>query len=111
MNFKIINLQYSDIESADTVIKFSIVSAGIEKVDLLMLVPPCNLESTQKRIFAQIRRTLKDFKESGKITFFATPDNFLKSDTIAQYVFAMFPELKENLPEIKTGYDFIIVKH
>ena len=109
MNLVKVKLQYTDTDSADTEIKYSIVSSGLDGAELLLLIPPEDTAVIQKRIFSQAKRILKDMKQSGKIAYFATPDNFLKSDTVSQYVNAMFPRLKENLPEITTGFDFLLI--
>ncbi len=110
MNLKIIKLQYTDADSADTEIKYSIVSAILEGGDVILLLPPSDTPAIRKKGFNQIRRIAKEFKELGKITFFATPDNFLRSDTVSKYVLAMFPELEEKLPEITDGCDFLLVR-
>ena len=111
MNLSKVNLIYTDATSSDTEIKYTLVSNKFQSPDLLLLLPPAETLGTQKRVFALAKRILKDFKDKGKIAFFATPDNFSKNDTVSQYVFDMFPEFKEMLPEIKTGNDFLLVRY
>ena len=111
MNLSKIELKYTETNSADTEIKYSVVSSLIEGADLALLIPPADTAAVQKRIFTQAKRILKDFKNDGRIAFFVTPDNFTKNDTVSQYTFAMFPELEENLPSIETGCDFILVRY
>ncbi len=111
MNLVKIKLQYTDADSSDTEIKYSVIGSGLDGAELLLLMPPDDTAPIQRRVFSQAKRILKDLKQSGKITYFATPDNFLKSDTVAQYVYAMFPNIKESLPEISNSFDFLLVKY
>ena len=111
MNLIKIELKYTDTNSVDTEIKYSVVSARLENAELALLILPSDTPAVQKRIFAQAKRILKDFKNEGRISFYATPDNFTKKDTVSQYTFAMFPELDGNLPPIETGFDFVLIKY
>lgn len=111
MNLIKANLIYTDTTSSDTEIKYALVSGKLDSSELLLILPPEDERGAQKRIFTLAKRILKDFKENGKIAFFATPANFSKRDTVSQYVFDMFPDLKTKLPEIKTGYDFLLVRY
>lgn len=111
MNLIKVKLIYTDTTSSDTEIKYTLVSEKFNSPELLLILPPQDDRVSQKRIFTLAKRILKEFKDSGKISFFATPDNFTKRDTVSQYVFDMFPELRAELPEIKTGYDFLLVRY
>ena len=111
MNLVKIRLNYTDSDSADTEIKYAVVSTKIEDAELVMLIMPDEAPAVQKRIFAQAKRILKQFKEMGKVSFIAAPDNFLKSDTVSQYVQAMFPELISQIPSIASGCEFLLFKH
>ena len=106
-----IELQYTDENSADTEIKYSVISSMFENPELIILLMPNGADSVQRRIFMQAKRILKEFKSAGRISFFATPDNFIKGDTVSQYVFEMFPELSGELPKIKNGCDFLVIRH
>lgn len=111
MNLIKINLKYTDTDSADTEIKYAVVSSGFKGAELVLLGMPNETPAVQKRIFAQAKRILKEFRERGKITFLAAPDNFTKNDTVCQYVYDMYPVLREQLPDIKGGYEFLLFKH
>ena len=110
MNLVKKNLIYTESASADTEIKYTLVDAMMKSPELLLLTPPQDDATTQKRIFNLAKKILRQFKLDGKIAYFAVPANFQKGDTVSQYVFDMFPELPSELPEIKSGYDFLLVR-
>ena len=110
MNLKVTKLIYTEPTSADTEIKYALVDAKLENPDLLLLIPPNDDGAAQRRIFNLAKKILKEFKTSGKLTFFATPKNFTDKDTVSQYVNDMFPGLNTSLPEISTGFEFIVVR-
>lgn len=111
MNLVKIKLNYTETDSADTEIKYAVVSTGIEEAELVLLIMPEETPAVQKRIFAQAKRILKQFKENGKISFMAAPDNFAKADTVCQYVYAMYPSLPPHIPNIVSGCEFLLFKH
>lgn len=110
MNLLTTGLIYTEPPSADTEIKYALVDAKLKAPDLFLLIPPKEDAVTQKRIFNLAKKILRQFKLDGKVSFFVVPANFQKGDTVSQYVLDMFSELSYELPEIKSGYDFLLVR-
>ena len=110
MNLLKTKLTYTEVASADTEIKFAVVDAKLKAPELFLLIPPENDAAVQKRVFNLAKKILKQFKADGRVSFFATPDNFKKVDTVCQYVYDMFPAVRDEIPEIETGYDFLLVR-
>ena len=111
MDITKVNLTYTDTASADTEIKYTLVNAGLNAPKLLLLIfPTAEGVGAQKRVFTLAKKIIKKFKDDGKVSFFLTPENVLKEDTVSKYAFDVFPLLKPQLPEIESGFEYTVVK-
>lgn len=112
MKLKTVNLEYIDPEKSETEIIFSVISSRGEENDLLLLMMP-NLpenERHQAKIFTVAKRVIKNLHQGGHISYYAIPNNFTREDTVCQYIYNKFPEIKNMLPSIENGKEFILLR-
>ena len=93
MEFKRIGLDFSELESSVTALKFEIATARCEGCRLLkidMLGDTADLDI--RKLFGSLARTLRAMKQKGMIQLFAFPDSFERHSTEAVFLLNKFPE-------------------